>query len=388
MRIVVIIPNRFENRGQLKSFVYLNYNDSIFDETVIVARMKDMKGIRYFRCNKINDKFYLYPLPYYVGIKEFLIKLPIILSVLIYLVLFNFRNSCFLIRGTDISGILVSVMLKFRNLSYGFQVIGDPELVYTEQNLNVKLARYLRKFFTIGQKYLAKNAKSIAYVTKQHLQRKYPPSLKAKVYSFSGVYLPDNFYVDHPRRFDKKRDAYKLLFVGSLEQKYKGLHILLRALKICIKSGLKIKLIVLGDGKYSNEYKNLADYLRISDYVEFKGFIWERNILIRYLDESDLFVLPSLTEGLPSALIEAMARAVPCIATNVGGIPELLDIDYLVEPNNEGALANLIIKCLLNPYILNEMSQKSLSKSIEYRLENMNRKKNYFLKALKEACKN
>ena len=60
------------------------------------------------------------------------------------------------------------------------------------------------------------------------------------------------------------------------------------------------------------------------------------------LDAADLFILPSRTEGLPRAIIEAMARGLPCLGSSVGGIPELLPPDALVRPGDALALADLI----------------------------------------------
>ena len=74
------------------------------------------------------------------------------------------------------------------------------------------------------------------------------------------------------------------------------------------------------------------------------------------LDKADLFILPSKTEGLPRALVEAMARALPCIGTTVGGIPELLPSEDLVPPGDVKALAETIEDVLRRPERLAKMS--------------------------------
>jgi glycosyltransferase involved in cell wall biosynthesis len=95
----------------------------------------------------------------------------------------------------------------------------------------------------------------------------------------------------------------------------------------------------VGDGQFRAELEELARKLRVNTL--FLGTLPRAEVL-EVLDQADLFVLASKTEGLPRALIEAMARGLPCIATAVGGVPELLPREHLVEPNSASALADAI----------------------------------------------
>lgn len=85
-----------------------------------------------------------------------------------------------------------------------------------------------------------------------------------------------------------------------------------------------VRLALIGDGEERHNLEQLARELRIDDRVHFLG---DRDDVERLLPQLDLFVLPSKTEGVPLVLLEAMACGVPCIATSVGGVPELLDDD-------------------------------------------------------------
>lgn len=84
------------------------------------------------------------------------------------------------------------------------------------------------------------------------------------------------------------------------------------------------------------------------------------------LDSSDLFVLPSRTEGLPRALIEAMARGLPCIGSAVGGIPELIDTSEMVPPGDPAALAAKIQEVLKDPLRMETLSRRNLWTAREY----------------------
>ena len=85
------------------------------------------------------------------------------------------------------------------------------------------------------------------------------------------------------------------------------------------------------------------------------------------LDAADLFLLPSRTEGLPRAMIEAMARALPCIGSTVGGIPELLAPEDMVPPGDAGALARKIREVVTDPERMCLMSARNLEVAREYR---------------------
>lgn len=84
-----------------------------------------------------------------------------------------------------------------------------------------------------------------------------------------------------------------------------------------------IKFLILGTGELENQLKDLAAHLNVSDRVIFLGFV-EHKDLPKYLKISEIFVRPSISEGLGNSFIEAMAAGIPVIATPVGGIPDFL----------------------------------------------------------------
>jgi glycosyltransferase involved in cell wall biosynthesis len=101
------------------------------------------------------------------------------------------------------------------------------------------------------------------------------------------------------------------------------------------------------------------------------------------LDKADLFVLPSRQEGLPRAMVEAMARGLPCIGSNVGGIPELLPAEDIVPPNDVSALASKITQVLQQPARMQQMSTRNLIKAGEYKDEILNVRRRDFYQFLR-----
>jgi glycosyltransferase involved in cell wall biosynthesis len=101
------------------------------------------------------------------------------------------------------------------------------------------------------------------------------------------------------------------------------------------------------------------------------------------LDQADLFILPSRQEGLPRAMVESMARALPCIGSRVGGIPELLASDDLVPPGDVMALAEKIREVLTDPQRLAAMSLRNLTLSRQYHEEILRKTRFRFYEHLK-----
>ena len=102
----------------------------------------------------------------------------------------------------------------------------------------------------------------------------------------------------------------------------KGLDILLRAVAGLVQEGRDVRLVLLGDGSLRGELQQLAEQLGIGQRVLLPGFFAEASRLLGYFD---IFALPSLTEGLPMVVLEAMQAGLPIMASRVGGIPQVLD---------------------------------------------------------------
>jgi glycosyltransferase involved in cell wall biosynthesis len=136
-----------------------------------------------------------------------------------------------------------------------------------------------------------------------------------------------------------------VLFVGALTKwhGYKGLDVLLEALRIYVDSSRNVCLLVVGDGDLKPHYESMAHNLGLTNHVIFAGDASAEG-LPEFYAASDLLALPSkdMSEGFGLTLLEANASGRPCIASNTGGIPEIIREGYngcLVPPNDPQALA-------------------------------------------------
>lgn len=136
--------------------------------------------------------------------------------------------------------------------------------------------------------------------------------------------------------------------VGRLSQE-KGHIYLLRAAKKVLAVFPDCYFVLVGDGVLREALENEAQSLGIREHVIFTG---RREDIPEVLTSLDIFTLPSLTEGLPMSLLEAMASGTPVVASKVGDIPVLLKdgaLGALVEPTDWQALAAAILQYLKNP---------------------------------------
>ena len=147
------------------------------------------------------------------------------------------------------------------------------------------------------------------------------------------------------------RSKRKILAVGGLYE-YKGFDYLLRAGHVLSSRGLDYEIELVGDGPEANSLKRLAADLKIEQRVKFMGWLPPSEVRTT-MNRATTLVHPSngLGDAVPTVIKEAMATGLPVIASDVAGIPELLDngnCGILVPPRNVEALASAIEKLLMN----------------------------------------
>ena len=152
----------------------------------------------------------------------------------------------------------------------------------------------------------------------------------------------------------------------------------------CKKRSIKLKLKIIGDGKFRSQLEGQAAQLGVNNSVKFLGKLPSGESVRDELLKADLFVLASHGEGLPRSMIEAMACSLPCIGSNASGIPELLHGDDLVAPGDAQALADKIEGIITNPERMRLMAQRNYKKSLEYKSDILMERRKKFYKVLRK----
>ena len=145
--------------------------------------------------------------------------------------------------------------------------------------------------------------------------------------------------------------------VGRLHEQ-KGHKYLLKAFA---KVSNRARLLIIGDGELKDELIKLADDLQISDRIVFLG---ARSDVHEFLSAINVFIMPSLWEGQPIALLEALAMGKPCIVSDVDGISEVITNNvngYLVKPKDIAGLTQAMNQAIDNPEILQKLAKAGVN---------------------------
>ncbi len=384
MQVVVTIDHRFYRTpcGAVWTETAFPYNFwtrylSVFDAVRVVGRTRevDRPAEHWVRADGPDVEFW--SIPYYIGPFQYARQcLAVRASVQAS---FAAGSAVILRAASQISNCLVPV-LEDSNYPFGMEVVCDPRDVFAPKAVSGPLRIFFRWWFCKHLRKQCSQASGVAYVTQQALQRRYPPrhynlavsdvSLSPAAVpvstSYSSVALPGNAYSGYERQVRKDPKVQTLVSVATMTQRYKGQETLLKATRICMDKGQALRVILVGEGVCRQRFEKLAQKLGIADSVTFTGALPVGDKVFEVMDSADVFVHPSRADGLPRAIIEAMARGLPCIASNVGGIPELVGPGELVPPNDSAALAGAILGLLNDPRRMARISEENSRKAHQY----------------------
>ena len=164
------------------------------------------------------------------------------------------------------------------------------------------------------------------------------------------------------------KDKFLIGHIGELDNEDKGQHYLIEVAKKLQNSHPYIHFLLLGKGKDEQHFKLQTEHL---DNITFEGYV---NNVGDYIPNFNLFVFPSLREGLGSILLDIMVFSIPIIATKVGGIPDIINHDkngLLIPPHDSDALEKAILKLYKDKNLASSLSKKAKEDSTMYTAEKM-----------------
>jgi glycosyltransferase involved in cell wall biosynthesis len=367
--VVVVLEHRFDRTPDgaiwtqtMFAYPFWTRYLAVFESVRVVARVRTVNTVPpdWKRADGANVTFAA--VPYYVGLWEYLQRSHSITQAIRAAV--QPSDAVILRVGSAIASHLIPV-LRQSGKPYAIEVVGDPYDVFAPGAIKHPLRALFRWWFPRQLRDQCATASAASYVTHAALQARYPATRATVSTAYSDVELSRDAFAIAPRHYPNQRTI-TLITVGTLAQLYKAPHVLIEAVSHCIGQGLDLNLILVGDGKHRIELEAQVEQLGLSDRIHFKGQLSSGAAVRELLEQADVFVLASYQEGLPRALIEAMAQGLPCIGSTVGGIPELLDAEDLVPPGNAIALCQKIQEVVSNPDRMQRMSERNWQTAHRY----------------------
>lgn len=239
------------------------------------------------------------------------------------------QSEYLVVRLPSFIGLMSLKYIKKLNKPYLVEMVGCPFDALWNHSIYGKILAPI--MYKLCKKEI-KEAPYIVYVTNEFLQNRYPT--KGKSISCSNVMLPKNekdILQDRLKKIQSEELNKKIILgtCATVGSRYKGQQNVIKAIKVLKEKGYEIEYQLVGGG--DNSYlENIAKKYDSYENVKFMGVLTHSEVF-DWLDTIAIYVQPSLTEGLPRSLIEALNRGCPAIGSDAGGIPELL-LDKSIYP--------------------------------------------------------
>ncbi len=395
MKLFVSLEFRFFHLSSGDAYTKNSFPESfwhrylaVYDEVNIIARSQKISEaeIHSLQLKKVTgDNIHFHPVPYYVGPLGYLKNY---FKIKRFLKDMTKHQGAYIFRVASALGNTMASFLYKKGQPFGLEIVGNPQDTFRPGVFKHPLRPIFRWYFTRSLQQLCLKASAIGYVSKYTLQKVFPARKDAYQTNYSSIELTNEHLVTEPRTYSNfpQNNTINIIFIGSLEYMVKSPDTLIESLSILKNDSdfkYAIHLTMVGDGRERPTLESLAKELNVDEWINFKGQVQSGDPIRKILDENDIFVLTSRSEGLPRAMIEAMARGLPCIGASEGGIVELLEPSERVPIEDPQALAEMIKDFINDPQRLEKLSKENIKKSKEYTADILNQRRVDFYTYLK-----
>lgn len=393
VRCVVIYDGKFKMKeGKPASFNmhyegYLKRYLDVFDHVTLISRLYKIEDNTALPVEGPSASFK--ELPMFGHELNYIMNIPCFLKC--FWKELNTDKDVVVLRVPSLVGFWAYLVCCLKGIPFMVELAGDPAADFSSgvgqrQGFRKLFFSRLHKMaYVWPMRLLCKKALVSAYVTEKSLQGLYPPNRMALSSFYTTLNLYEHDCVECARKMsDFDKAEYHIVHVGMMQRLIKGQDVLIDAVRQLQAKGVKIKVTFVGDGDERPLIEDLVKAAGIDDICEFVGLLPAGKEVQAVLDKTDLFVLSSRQEGLPRALLEAMGRGVPCVASDVGGVSELLPDDMMVPPNNVDALVVKLENLFQNPERLAWASEENLHHVKNYLYDKVQARRVAAYKALKD----
>lgn len=375
----------FVNNGQYyasdrNKFEFYQRYLRVFDRIRLVCRCEEEIELRKNRTPLSEDpRIEVVPIPFFQGPREYgrlYFKVGRAMSDAVK------ECDAAILRIPSTTAIRIGKIVNKAGIPYACEVVFDAEDGWRGE---IGLKRLMWKKLDMDTRHLCNDADGVSCVTEYYLQRHYYSKNGDSFSShYSSLALPASFYSSN-RKFPAHGPFVIAHIANQVQFNGRKGHVeLVKAVRLLKDEGIEVKVRFAGKDYFEgvNKLKDLAKDLGVANEIEFVGFL-SREELDAFLNNADLFVMPTRAEGLPRVIIEAMAKGLPCITTPVSGNPELIDDHFLVPYERIDELAERIEEIITRPEIYEQTSLINFERSKQYEASLLQLRRDEFYTKLK-----
>ena len=290
-------------------------------------------------------------------------------------------QNCSLVIGRfhSISACIAADCARQLGKPFFAEVMGDTWDGYWNHGIAGKL---IAPYLFLKTKRSVKDADYALYVTREFLQKRYPCNNESLSASNVRITNIDQKVLERRLAHIRAKDVKSITLMTSaaVDVHYKGQEYVIRAIPKLNRAGVRVKYVLVGGGDQTY-LKNVAEKCGVMNQVEFTGRMSLADVF-KLLDDADIYLQPSLQEGLPRSVIEAMSRACPVIGAKTAGIPELIAPECVVRRKSAQDIADTIL-AIWNEEKLSTLAKQNFENAGNYLDVVLSKRRNEYFSRIK-----
>lgn len=392
MKLLLFLEHRFYNVSgevyceRIINYKYLTRYLNVFDEVTVCARFGEKEPKKKMLVSGKGVSFLV--LPDFVGSVGIAKKYSECRRIIKRNIT---KYDAVIIRTPSPISALVYPIIRKSVIPYAAEIVINPQTMFNKDSYPSKLQPIISKFFTYHTKSICMHANGVSYVTERVLQKLYPcRALKGNEDGFfTEYYSTIDISLEQCHEFVHKHEEgtpYVIVHTGYMDTYSKGHLMVINIASRLERIGIPVEVHFIGNGSLEEEFKNYAEFQGLKNNVIFCGSLNGYPEVQKELQKADLFLFPTCSEGLPRALIEAMANSVACVSSPVDGIVELLPQKYLAHYKDENKLFQICKEILMDENRRFEVAHGCYKKSLEYTIDKLENRRERFYSKLRNLA--